>query len=45
MFELADTVKSNCKSNNLNQIAGNSQCIRPDRDVTELESHVRHIEG
>lgn len=42
---MADTVKVSRESNNLNQIAGNSQCIRPDREVTALESHVRHIEG
>lgn len=45
MFKMADTAKSSRESNSLSQIAVNSQCIRPDRDVTELEFHVRDIEG
>ena len=44
-FKMADTAKSSRESNSLSQIAVNSQCIRPDRDVTELEFHVRDIEG
>lgn len=44
-FKMADTARSSRESNSLSQIAVNSQCIRPDRDVTELEFHVRDIEG
>lgn len=44
-FKMADTAKSSQERNSLSQIAVNSQCIRPDRDVTELEFHVRDIEG
>ena len=44
-LKMADTAKSSRDSNSLSQKAVNSQCIGADRDVTELEFHVRDIEG
>ena len=39
------SVKSSRESNKLDQIAFNSQYIRLDRNVTELQFLIRHIEG